>query len=135
VTEGRAREFASFAWAGEVPDPQAVATFERSKLDWSEVVRPPHAGLLDWYRRLIAIRGERSGRNIRAKPKVKFDARAEWLRFEHARVLAVFNLAAAAQRVPLPAGSWDLALASDPQSATASSDMPARATRVYRRRE
>ena len=37
VTEGRRREFAAFgAHAEDVPDPQAQATFERSKLDWDE---------------------------------------------------------------------------------------------------
>ena len=36
--EGRKREFERFsAFAGEVPDPQDPATFERSKLDWSEL--------------------------------------------------------------------------------------------------
>ena len=31
---------ASFRWAGEVPNPQAPRTFERSKLDWSELSKP-----------------------------------------------------------------------------------------------
>ena len=33
-----------------------AATFERSKLDWAEVSLPPHAEVLDWYRRLLALR-------------------------------------------------------------------------------
>jgi maltooligosyltrehalose trehalohydrolase len=53
--EGRRREFAHFAaFAGEVPDPQDVATFERSTLE-------PGGGdpaLLGLYRRLIALRPE-----------------------------------------------------------------------------
>ena len=57
VSEGRRREFASFGWrADDVPDPQAVETFERSKLDWDEREKPPHAELLDWHRSLIALR-------------------------------------------------------------------------------
>ncbi|HEX9994143.1 MAG TPA: malto-oligosyltrehalose trehalohydrolase [Acidimicrobiales bacterium] len=57
VSEGRRREFASFGWAPEdVPDPQDPATFERSRLRWDEVGEEPHAGLLDWHRRLIALR-------------------------------------------------------------------------------
>jgi maltooligosyltrehalose trehalohydrolase len=52
--EGRRREFAAFAaFAGEVPDPQDPATFERSKLRW-EV----DAGLRDLYARLLALRRE-----------------------------------------------------------------------------
>ena len=57
VTEGRKKEFATHGWTGDVPDPQDPATFLRSKLDWSELDREPHAGLLAWYRELIALRG------------------------------------------------------------------------------
>ncbi|MDQ4132879.1 MAG: malto-oligosyltrehalose trehalohydrolase [Actinomycetota bacterium] len=57
VSVGRRNEFAYFGWRAEdVPDPQEPSTFERSKLDWSELSDPNHAGLLDWYRRLIALR-------------------------------------------------------------------------------
>ncbi|HUF91415.1 MAG TPA: malto-oligosyltrehalose trehalohydrolase, partial [Candidatus Limnocylindria bacterium] len=44
VSEGRRREFAGFGWQPEdVPDPQAPETFLRSRLDWSETAREPHA--------------------------------------------------------------------------------------------
>ena len=57
VSEGRRREFAHFGWDPEtVPDPQAVETFQRSKLDWTEIEHKPHAGILAWYRELIALR-------------------------------------------------------------------------------
>jgi maltooligosyltrehalose trehalohydrolase len=112
VTEGRTREFASFRWAGEVPDPQAAETFERSKLDWSELTRSPHDEILDWHRRLIALRAERIPRLSRAKPKVRFDEKAQWLRFEHAGLAALFNFGETPRRIPLPSGSWDLALES-----------------------
>ena len=36
--------------------PQERSTFERSRLDWSEVEREPHRGLLAWHRRLLALR-------------------------------------------------------------------------------
>jgi maltooligosyltrehalose trehalohydrolase len=52
--EGRRREFAAFAaFAGEVPDPQDPATFERSRLRW-EV----DAALRDLYARLLTLRRE-----------------------------------------------------------------------------
>jgi maltooligosyltrehalose trehalohydrolase len=55
--DGRRAEFAPFGWRPEdVPDPQDPATFARSKLDWSERSRPPHAGLLAWYRSLLDLR-------------------------------------------------------------------------------
>jgi maltooligosyltrehalose trehalohydrolase len=57
VSEGRRREFASFGWAPEdVPDPQAVETFERSKLDWAEPNGGHHAELVAWHRHLIRFR-------------------------------------------------------------------------------
>ena len=57
VREGRRAEFAAFGWKpDEVPDPQDPTTFQRSKLDWDQRARPPHADLLDWHRRLIALR-------------------------------------------------------------------------------
>ena len=57
VSEGRRREFAHFGWdPQEVPDPQDPATFERSRLEWAELGKEPHASLLAWHRRLIALR-------------------------------------------------------------------------------
>jgi maltooligosyltrehalose trehalohydrolase len=57
VSQGRRNEFAAFDWApADVPDPQHPGTFERSKLDWAELAKDRHAGLLDWHRLLIALR-------------------------------------------------------------------------------
>lgn len=57
VTEGRRSEFSYFGWDPEdVPDPQDAATFERSKLDWSELDKDFHADLLEWHRRLLELR-------------------------------------------------------------------------------
>jgi maltooligosyltrehalose trehalohydrolase len=57
VSEGRRGEFSAFGWKPEdVPDPQDPATFERSRLDWSELGREPHAGMLRWYREVLALR-------------------------------------------------------------------------------
>ena len=64
VRKGRREEFAAFGWA-DVPDPQDRATFERSKLDWSEAT----GELLDWHRALIALR--------RAEPALRDGAFAD----------------------------------------------------------
>ncbi len=57
VSAGRREEFAAFDWdPQDVPDPQDPATFERSRLDWSEPASDGHAGLLRWYTKLIALR-------------------------------------------------------------------------------
>jgi maltooligosyltrehalose trehalohydrolase len=65
VRQGRRAEFGSHGWAElygaqdaefVVPDPQDPASFEASRLDWSERDRPEHRRMLDWYRRLIVLR-------------------------------------------------------------------------------
>jgi maltooligosyltrehalose trehalohydrolase len=64
VTDGRRREFADFpefsdpAARERIPDPQAEATFERSRLDWAEREAPGHAEVLTLYTRLLALRLE-----------------------------------------------------------------------------
>jgi maltooligosyltrehalose trehalohydrolase len=134
VAEGRSREFKAFDWAGEVPNPQLPETFERSKLDWSELVSPPHAELLQWYRQLIHLRFNVRVRFGNTKPKLKFNAPAQWLRFVLGGVLAVFNFAADPQLVPLPAGDWELILSSHPHDADAMSKVPAYGTRIFKLR-
>jgi maltooligosyltrehalose trehalohydrolase len=62
VREGRRREFAAFPdFADEtvrdrIPDPQSPATFEASKLRWSEREEPEHRATLELYRAAIALR-------------------------------------------------------------------------------
>ncbi|WP_022882306.1 malto-oligosyltrehalose trehalohydrolase [Gryllotalpicola ginsengisoli] len=59
TARGRIAEFARMGWdPAVVPDPQDPATFARSRLDWSEPEREPHAGLLAFYTDLIALRRE-----------------------------------------------------------------------------
>jgi maltooligosyltrehalose trehalohydrolase len=72
VTEGRRAEFAGFtAFSGEqVPDPQARATFEHSKLCWDERDGSPHAGVLQLYRDLLSLR--RSHPALRARGRDAF---------------------------------------------------------------
>jgi maltooligosyltrehalose trehalohydrolase len=136
VAEGRAREFSAFRWQGAVPNPQDPGTFLRSKLDWAELSQPTHAELLEWYRALIRLRRDKvqvpqeSGADS-AGLKVEFDAGAEWLAFVHNGVLAVFNLADRAQRVPMPEGEWNMVLRSDSRDAHNSDAMPPRTTFIY----
>src|ERR1700743_2580385 len=136
VAEGRAREFSAFRWQGAVPNPQAPETSARSNLDWSEAAKPPHAEILQWYRQLIRLRRDkvevpRESRLDSRRAQVQFDAGAEWLAFVHNGVLAAFNLADRAQRVPMPEGEWTLALRSDSPGAIPSDEMPPGTTFIY----
>jgi maltooligosyltrehalose trehalohydrolase len=57
VSEGRRREFAAFGWHHEeIPDPENPETFQRSKLNWSEIHDGSHAEMLEWYRKLLHLR-------------------------------------------------------------------------------
>jgi len=62
VTQGRRAEFSRFALFADparratIPDPNAVSTFQRSKLDWTERRADGHAEWWALYRRLLALR-------------------------------------------------------------------------------
>lgn len=104
VRRGRRREFAEHGWAEEdVPDPQDPATRDRSCLDWTEPGNEPHARVLDWYRRLIALRHEQADLTDPdlADTKVAYDERERWLAFRRGDVRVVVNLAKAPAAIPL----------------------------------
>lgn len=103
VTEGRQREFAAFGWNPEdVPDPQTVETFKRSKLNWSERDKEPHAGLLAWHRRLIELRRQTpalsDGRLERVRPS--FDEQRKWFVVKRGPIVVACNLNQVTQQVP-----------------------------------
>jgi malto-oligosyltrehalose trehalohydrolase len=117
VRDGRRSEFAAHGWAvADVPDPQDPQTFLRSKLDWSQPGGEPHAGLLAWYRELIALR--------RARPEltdprldrvaVSYDEEAQWLLVARGRLLIVASLGGVPLHVPLPEPPTAIVAASRP---------------------
>jgi maltooligosyltrehalose trehalohydrolase len=119
VSNGRRSEFAAHGWKTEdVPDPQDKETFLRSKLDWRQLAREPHQGLLGWYRALIALR--------RARPEltdprldqvhVDYDEDARWLVAHRGSLRIAVNLGTAEVRLPIEAPT--LLLGSDPDIAT-----------------
>ncbi len=114
VSDGRRREFASFGWAPEdVPDPQDPATLARSRLDWSERTAPAHAAMLEWYRRLIALRREHPGLRDGRRPAVRSEAGAGWIALDRDGISVLANLGSGHATVPWPgtdAGSgWHVA--------------------------
>jgi maltooligosyltrehalose trehalohydrolase len=79
VTSGRRKEFAHFvqfqsADPSQIPDPQAEATFARSRLNWHEREVEPHAGVLRLYRLLLGLR--RNDPVIREAPEHNLVAKA-----------------------------------------------------------
>jgi maltooligosyltrehalose trehalohydrolase len=95
VKEGRRGEFAAFGWnPAEIPDPENVETFERSKLRWDEVHEGRHEEMFAWYRGLIALRrGSASLNNGEpGQTRVTFDEEKNWLVMERGAVTVVCNL-------------------------------------------
>lgn len=111
VSEGRKNEFAHFGWNPEqVPDPQERSTFERSKLRWEEAIAEPHAALLDWYKKLIALRHENSAlTNSRLDlVDVKFDEQAKWLVVNREGMEIAFNFGPDRQAVPISGSAGNI---------------------------
>jgi maltooligosyltrehalose trehalohydrolase len=114
TAEGRIAEFAAMGWdPATVPDPQDPATFERSKLDWSEPSTGDHARLLALYRDLIALRRrvpaltDPSFAHLRAS----YDDELRWFRIERDDVSIVANFGA--QPLSLPVLEGGVLLATD----------------------
>lgn len=99
VSEGRRREFQAFGWdPAVIPDPESVATFERSKLRWDEVHEREHGEMLEWFRALIRLRRGSAALNDGdlGHVKVQFDERKRWMVVERGLVKVMFNLGGAA---------------------------------------
>jgi maltooligosyltrehalose trehalohydrolase len=113
TAKGRIAEFEKMGWdPNVVPDPQDPASFERSKLDWSELREPDHSRLFDLYRSLIALR-----KSIPALTDQSFltvgaawDESARWFRLDRAGVSVVVNFSDEEQAVPV-VDAVDVALA------------------------
>jgi maltooligosyltrehalose trehalohydrolase len=104
VTQGRRREFAAFGWKAEdIPDPQSDETFKRSKLNWQEPDRQPHAELVAWHKRLIELRRELAALSDgrMEQVRVSFDEAKRWFVAERGPVVIACNLGADQQNVPL----------------------------------
>ncbi len=104
VREGRRSEFAAFGWKPQdIPDPQDVATFRRSKLEWAERERAPHRDLLDWHGRLIRLRKRNKdlldGRLDRVR--THFDEQARWLVVERGAITVLCNFADEPREIPV----------------------------------
>jgi maltooligosyltrehalose trehalohydrolase len=117
VAEGRKSEFANHGWErADIPDPQDGQTFLRSKLDWEQVSREPHAGLLRWYTELIALRRAHPELTDPRLPRVQvdYDEAGRWLAVRRGRLRIVANLGPGSPQVPLGRPAAALLAASAP---------------------
>ncbi len=117
VRTGRRAEFVAHGWgADQVPDPQDPATFHASKLRWSQADGAGAAdpGLLDWYRRLIALRraeGDLTDASA-AATRCAYDPDGRWFALYRGMVAVVANLSAGRVTVPVDGDPFEVPLAS-----------------------
>jgi maltooligosyltrehalose trehalohydrolase len=134
VTNGRRQEFQSFGWPPEsVPDPQDPATFERSRLQWDELGDDTHAGMLAWYRALIALR-QATPELINgdpAKTTAAYDATRNLLLYSRAGLLVACNLGDNEVGVPEASGAA-LVLSSSPPASEGDSALASDSVSIWR---
>jgi maltooligosyltrehalose trehalohydrolase len=110
VTEGRRREMASLQEGAPFADPQAEETFAACRLARDERGRAPHAGILRFYRELLALRREQACLHNcdKRRTRVTTDEAQRWLVLQRGdeatgtQALLAANYSAVPVRVPLP---------------------------------
>jgi maltooligosyltrehalose trehalohydrolase len=122
VRQGRKQEFASFLWKGEPPDPQALETFERCKLDpagGSSTER--QCCLLAFYRALLELRRglpelavpDRGGLQVIALEEQRTLLLLRKAGRRTAAILLHFGQTSRTLELPFPGGRWRLLLDSE----------------------
>ena len=104
TAEGRKKEFSDHGWdADDIPDPQDPQTFQRSKLDWSELDADEHAKLRRLYQDLIALRRNETDLADPWLPRllVDYDEQARWIVLRRGRLAVACNLGAEPVAVPV----------------------------------
>lgn len=115
VAGGRRREFATHGWADtDVPDPQDPATFARSKLDWAELDRPGHREMLDFYRRLIALRKAWPDLSDPRLDRIGVQHGDRYLTVRRGSCVVMANLADQSRRIGLDEWPREVLLATEP---------------------
>lgn len=125
VRRGRQEEFASFAWEGEIPDPQDPLTWERSRVNIDGPLDARRAAMLKWTRELIGLRKTTPSLGVGgAHPEYHVVAHEEEnVLIAHRRgeqgpdalVVLSFNNAPVSVRLCEPEGRWLLRLVSTAQ--------------------
>ncbi|MBI4219513.1 MAG: malto-oligosyltrehalose trehalohydrolase [Chloroflexi bacterium] len=114
IRNGRREEFKKFAWAGELPDPQAEETFERSRPAIARKETPQGDALFRLYRELFRIRKWHPALQFPSRDSVNVDVledvstlvvhrRRTW-----ALATAIFHFgkSEATLQIKFPGGTW-----------------------------
>jgi len=115
VRKGRAQEFASFNYEGEVPDPQSPATFNQCKLEWGLRDSGRHAQMLAYYAALLRLRnqepslalGDPAAGRVTVHPTLRALALLRRVDGRASVLLANFETKETDLEPDLPAGVWE----------------------------
>lgn len=114
VRKGRAAEFESFRWTGDLPDPQDEQTFLRSKLNWQLRLAGKHRQLRDFYKELLRLRCsipalarlDKDSQQVISFPNEKVLSVRRWNGSSQAIATFHFGEAPADISIPIPEGRW-----------------------------
>lgn len=114
VRKGRKEEFRAFEWQGELPDPQSVETFHKSKIEWGKRYKGTHRVLLDFYKTLISLRRkipalsnpDKDRLDVREFEDKKVLCMRRWRDGSEVFWIANFNKDDMSITVPLSRGTW-----------------------------
>lgn len=118
VTEGRLREFAHLQSDIPVPDPQNPESFDRSRLDWSERLKPGHAEIWNLYRTCLELRHREQAfrplsRDDWEMVRMKSESLAIRYRTKNREFVLIYHRSGVAKE-PVPyAGNWKIFLSSE----------------------
>jgi maltooligosyltrehalose trehalohydrolase len=133
--EGRLAEFAGYGWdTTQMIDPQDPAAYSSAVLNWAELTDEPHAGMLGFYRDLIALRAAEP--DLRdsdlTRVRVDYDEDERWVVVHRGALRVAANLADAEQDVPVP-GAAEVVFATSAVSVGAAQvRLPAQSAAVLR---
>jgi maltooligosyltrehalose trehalohydrolase len=108
---GRRSQFGRDFEPDQIPNPQDIATFERSKLNWDELEQGEHKAMRQWYRDLIGLRHSIPGFG-RDPANIEFDEEARWLVMTHSGLAVVCNLGDESQDIPFRHPDYHMIMAS-----------------------
>jgi maltooligosyltrehalose trehalohydrolase len=114
VREGRRREFQTFAWQGEPPDPADPAVFRKARIQPSLRRKGRHRILFDLYCELIRMRKEipalfhlnKDQMRVRDLSKENILMVHRWSKTDRAFGVFHFGDSETSVNVPLPPGHW-----------------------------
>ena len=114
VRRAREKELEAFEREFPTPDPQALDTFEKSRLRWKIRAKGEHKVLLDLYRELLSLRRstaalanlDKDALEVSAPKKEKILFLRRW--YEQSEVLCIMNFESSEMELPvtLPNGRW-----------------------------